>query len=97
MRPKSIPYKPGYDAGSWKAVCDRCGSTKRNYQLKAMPGPTGEPLGILACEACWHEWNPQDRIQAVFDDPSVPWSRPNTGAPTTNDVAPFDPRTQNVI
>lgn len=65
----------GYSLGHWKVVCDRCGLTYRNDQLKL------EWTGLRVCSGpgtgdCWEPRHPQDRLRGRRDEQAPPWSRP---------------------
>lgn len=60
-----------YFPGEWKMVCDRCGRTFLRSQMKE------EWTGLWVCtRGCYQTRHPQDFVEAVPDDPSVPVSRP---------------------
>lgn len=90
-RPKSPSYKPGYEAGTWKVVCDRCGFLKRNYQLKK------EWTGLMTCEACFDIKQPLLDLKAPKEDISVPFVKPDRSNPGFLEEPPFNPFTDNVI
>lgn len=65
--------------GDWNAICDRCGFKYKASALKE------EWTGWMVCDKCWEPRHPQDLIRGIPDDPSVPWSRPDTtGAESTS-------------
>ena len=59
-----------FKAGDWVAICDRCGQKMHASKLRK----TWD--GFMNCGRCWYPRHPQERIRAVRDDPSAPWSRP---------------------
>lgn len=70
-------WKQKYEAGSWKAECDRCGFDYKNYQLRR------EWTGLMVCRGpgtndCWEPRHPQDQIQGVPDRQAPEWVRPGT-------------------
>lgn len=56
--------------GSWHAVCDRCGFTFYNTQLK------DEWTGLKVCESCWESRHPQDFARIPRTEQPLPWTRP---------------------
>lgn len=67
--------------GDWNAICDRCGFKFKASELKE----TWDNLQV--CKECWEPRHPQDFLRGMPDDPSVPWSRPDSDADTsTTDV-----------
>lgn len=65
-----MSYKPNYVNGAWKADCDRCGRTYKNYELKL------EWDNLRVCQDCWEIRQPQDFVRAVADIQSPAWTRP---------------------
>lgn len=66
-----------YDSNSYNALCDRCGFKFKAHQLKE------EWNGLMVCSECWEPRHPQDFLRGIPDDPSVPWSRPDSDADTS--------------
>jgi len=61
-----------YIPGDWKMICDRCGSTFLRSQMAE------EWTGLWVCtKGCFQTRHPQDFVESVPDDPSVPVSRPD--------------------
>ncbi len=59
-----------YIAGTWLAICDRCGFEHRNTQLRL------EWTGLRVCRECFEERHPQDGLMGVADRQAPPWVRP---------------------
>jgi hypothetical protein len=58
--------------GDWNAICDVCGfKFKASTMLKRWDG-------LMVCKQDYEVRHPQDFIRGIKDDPSVPWSRPET-------------------
>jgi hypothetical protein len=56
---------------AWRAICDRCGFKKWNYELRK------EWQGFMVCRAeCWEPRQPQDKVRAKADKQAPPWVRP---------------------
>ena len=80
-RSKSTPYHQGYEMGSWKASCDRCGRLRRSYQLQK------EWTGLMCCSECWEPKHPQLDIKGIPDNVNVEYARPRRGQPGDGDIA----------
>lgn len=53
-------------------ICDRCGGKFRRSEMRE------EWTGLWVCKrGCWETQHPQDFVESVPDDPSVPVSRPD--------------------
>ena len=63
--------------GDWNAICDRCGFKFKASQLKE------EWTGLQVCKECWEPRHPLDFERGIPDDPSVPWTRPDSDADTS--------------
>ncbi len=74
----------GYVAGTWLAVCDRCGFTHRNTQLRL------EWTGLRVCADCFEVRHPQDMIQGVADRQAPAWVRPEPEPVNVGTVTPDD-------
>jgi len=61
--------------GDWNAICDQCGFKFKASQLRKT-GDKDKPLYV--CRECWDPYHPQDDLKGVPDNPSVPWSRPDS-------------------
>ncbi len=59
-----------YVLGAWKVVCDRCGFTYLNTELRS------EWTGLKVCRKCWDPKHPQLSVTGKADDQTVPWARP---------------------
>lgn len=66
-----MSYKPSYDKGNHKAICDRCGFLFKASQLF----DTWDGLKVCKVNDCWEQRQPQDFLRGVKDDQSVAWSR----------------------
>jgi hypothetical protein len=64
--------KSYFKSGSWNVICDRCGNRYKAEEL------VKEWTGLMVCSNCFEVRHPQDFIRIPKDDPSVPWSRPET-------------------
>ncbi len=62
--------------GEWISNCDICGFRFHSSDLKE------NWQGLMVCREDFEVRHPQDFLKGVPDDPSVPWSRPETGAVT---------------
>ena len=54
----------------WKAICDRCGFTFYNDELRR------EWDGLMVCTADFEQRNAQDFVRGVQDKQNPPWVRP---------------------
>lgn len=55
----------------WRAICDRCGFKKWNYELRR------EWQGLRVCkDTCWEPRHPQDLVRGKPDKQTPPWVRP---------------------
>lgn len=59
-----------YEFGTWNAICDRCGGTRKAHQLRV------EWTGFRVCSKCYDPAHPQDSIRAKPDRQAPPWVRP---------------------
>lgn len=59
-----------YQAGKWKAVCDRCGFESLNTALSL------EWTGLRVCRKCLDHRHPQETIVAREDRQAPEWVRP---------------------
>ena len=60
-----------YYPGKWKLVCDRCGATFLNDEMRE------HWTGLQLCEKCWEPRHPQDFVTGKDDDQTVPVARPD--------------------
>lgn len=66
--------------GAWKAQCDRCGKTRKSFELRK------EWNGLRVCgDTCWEPRHPQDLLRGKVDRQTPPWTRPE---PPEIDVSP---------
>ena len=61
-----MPYYPG----KWQAICDVCGFSFLNDQLKDRWD------GLKVCAKDWEPRHPQDYLRVPPERPGVPWTRP---------------------
>lgn len=74
-----------HKAGTWNVICDVCGFKFKADQLKKRWD------GKMVCDVDYELRNPQDLIRIPTDDPSVPWSRPeSTDTYLTSDLTTQD-------
>lgn len=59
-----------YQAGKWKAVCDRCGFEYLNTALSL------EWTGLRVCRSCLDHRHPQETIVSREDRQAPEWVRP---------------------
>ena len=59
--------------GEFNAVCDRCSFKFKSSDLRE------EWQGLMVCKDCYEPRHPQDFLEGVPDDSSIPWSRPDGG------------------
>ena len=76
---------PGYKAGDYWMVCDRCGFDYRRSQMRQ------EWTGLWVCEADWEPRHPQDFAQAkpdtIVPDPVRPVAENQFDPGSDNDVS----------
>ncbi len=72
----------GYVPGTWLAVCQICGFTHRNTELKLQWD------GLRVCDECFSVRHPQDMLQGREDRQAPPWTSPE---PTPIDVGVVTP------
>lgn len=68
------------DIGGWNAECDRCGFKFKNSDLKR----TWD--GLYVCKDDWEPRHPSDFQTGHKDDPSVPWTRPESADASGTDI-----------
>ena len=74
-------YRPNFKQGDHLANCDRCGFTFKASQLRK------EWTGLFVCKDDWEPRHPQDFVRGVKDDPTPPWTRPQSSSDTSiNDI-----------
>lgn len=59
-----------YKQGDWNAICAVCG-----FEYKASEMKWNNQLQDWTCKWDWEPRHPQERLRAVHDDQSVPWTR----------------------
>lgn len=64
-----MSYRPRYDKGDWKAVCDSCGRLFKASQLKKRWD------GVMVCSQDYETRQPQDFVRGVSDVQTAPWIR----------------------
>lgn len=61
-----------YRPGDWWMICPRCGAKYRKSDMKE------HWTGQYLCELyCWEPRHPQDFVESIEENPSVPVSRPD--------------------
>lgn len=65
-----MSYKPRYEKGDWKAICDSCGRELLASELQKRWD------GLMVCSRDWEPRQPQDFVKAIIDHQAIPWSRP---------------------
>lgn len=65
-----MSYKPRYDRGDWKAICDSCGRLVKASELKQRWD------GYMVDARCWEPRQPQDFVRGVADYQAPPYTRP---------------------
>ena len=64
-----MSYKPNWDNGGWKTVCDVCGRVFKNNELKTRWD------GLMVCNGDWEARQPQDFVHGVADIQAPVWVR----------------------
>lgn len=59
--------------GDYNSLCDICGFKFKASELKK------DWQGLYLCPDDYQARHPQDFLKGVKDNPSIPWSRPDTG------------------
>lgn len=67
-----MSYKPRYDKGDWKAVCDACG---REFKASALRKRWD---GFMVCQEDWEPRHPQEFVRGVVDTQVPAWTRPES-------------------
>ncbi len=65
-----MSYKANYVNGAWKADCDVCGRTYKNYELRLRWD------NLMCCSQDWEIRQPQDFVRGVADIQAPAWTRP---------------------
>lgn len=58
--------------GDWNAICDCCGFKFKASELRERWD------GLMVCPEDWESRHPQDFLRVRGDNPSVPWTRPES-------------------
>lgn len=58
--------------GDWNAACWRCGAKRKASTMRR------QWQGYYVCPEHWEPRHPQDFVRGVPDNPSVPWSQPES-------------------
>jgi hypothetical protein len=59
-----------FEAGRWKAQCDRCGFDFINTRLLR------EWTGLRVCRGCFESRHPQEKLRGKADKQAPQWVRP---------------------
>jgi len=65
-----MSYKPRWDNGGWKVICDVCGRLYKESDLQKRWD------GVMVCSDDWEPRQPQDFVRGVADKQAPPWARP---------------------
>jgi hypothetical protein len=68
-----MSYKPSWDNGGWKVICDVCGRLFKEHDLQKRWD------GVMVCSGDWEPRQPQDFVRGVADKQAPPWTRPEQG------------------
>lgn len=63
--------------GTWNVQCQRCGFDFKNTDI------VKEWTGLHVCLSCFETRHPQELLKGRPDDPSIPWSSPDSDGGTT--------------
>ncbi len=62
----------GYEAHNYWMICDRCGGQFRHTEMRE------HWTGLMLCvDYCWEPRHPQDFVEGLDDDTTVPVARPD--------------------
>lgn len=69
-----------FEAGTFNANCDQCGSQYKAYQLRLQWN------GLRCCSGagtndCWEARNVQESVRGKAERQAPPWTRPGTDGP----------------
>lgn len=83
-----MSYRPRFDSGDWKAICDSCGREFKASHLRKRWD------GFMVCPDDWEPRQPQDFVRGVADVQAPPWTRPEVSdtfiaATTATSIAGF--------
>lgn len=67
-----MSYRPTYDKGDWKAICDVCGREYKASRLRKRWD------GLMTCLDDWETRQPQDFVRGITDTQIPPWTRPES-------------------
>ena len=67
-----MAYRPTYDKGNWKAICDICGMEYKANELRLRWD------GFMVCHKDFELRQPQDFVRAKIDIQAAPWTRPES-------------------
>ena len=67
-----MSYRPRFDSGDWKVICDVCGREFKASRLKKRWD------GFMVCPDDWEPRQPQDFVHGISDVQAPPWTRPET-------------------
>jgi hypothetical protein len=67
-----MSYKPSYQSGDWKAVCDICGQVFKASELRQRWD------GFKVCSKDFEYRQPQDFVRGVADITAPPWTKPES-------------------
>lgn len=67
-----MSYRPTYQRGEWKAVCDICGREYKASELRKRWD------NFMVCQNDWEPRQPQDFVRGVADYQAPPYTRPET-------------------
>jgi hypothetical protein len=67
-----MAYRPTYDKGNWKAICDICGMEYKASDLRLRWD------GFMVCNKDFELRQPQDFVRAKIDIQAAPWTRPES-------------------
>lgn len=77
-----MSYKPRYDSGLWKVICDECGREFKSNELRKRWD------GLMVCDGDWEPRQPQDFVKAVADKMVPPFTRPEQSDQFVNFCTP---------
>lgn len=78
-----MSYRPRYDRGDWKAICDVCGREFKASLLRKRWD------NYMVCSADWEPRQPQDFVRGVADIQTTPWQRDEPVDQFSNAKIPF--------
>lgn len=65
-----MTYRPRYDKGDWKAICDICGRERKASELRQRWD------GFMVCPDDYEVRHPQDFVRGIADFQAPPFTRP---------------------